>query len=124
MYSQANTLAANPRLRRERQVAGRTRVSLVKLETWAESGEDGRFHAELADVLREQIGLRLAIPAEGITGDIIHSPVAHRQITEAHRGDIRRLFTASDQASYAGSQTTGELKAHLDLLKKLIHALK
>ncbi|MDP6795117.1 MAG: BatD family protein [Verrucomicrobiota bacterium] len=121
---QANALAANPRLRRERQVAGLTRVSLAKLETWAESGEAGRFHTELADVLREQIGLRLDIPAEGITGDIIHSPAAHQQISEAHRDDIRRLFTASDQASYAGSQTTGELKAYLDLLKNLIHSLK
>ena len=121
---QANALASNPRLRRERQVAGRTRAGLAKLETLAEGGEGGRFHTELAEVLREQIGLRLDIPAEGITGDIVHSPAAHRQISEALRDDIRRLFTASDQASYAGSQTTGELKAHLDLLKKLIHALK
>ena len=121
---QANALASNPRLRRERQVAGRTRAGLAKLETLAEGGEAGRFHTELAEVLREQIGLRLDIPAEGITGDIVHSPAAHRQISEALRDEIRRLCTASDQASYAGSQTTGELKAHLDLLKKLIRALK
>jgi len=121
---QAKSLAANPRLRRERQVAEQTRIGLAKLENWAESGEASLFHAELADMLREQIGLRLDIPAEGITGDIIHSSAAHREISEAHRDDIRRLFTASDQASYAGSQTTGELNTYLDLLKKLIHVLK
>ena len=105
-------------------MAEQTRIGLAKLENWAESGEASLFHAELADMLREQIGLRLDIPAEGITGDIIHSSAAHREISEAHRDDIRRLFTASDQASYAGSQTTGELNTYLDLLKKLIHVLK
>ena len=84
----------------------------------------GEFHAELADLLREQIGLRLDIPAEGITGDIVHSPAACQQFSETLRDDIRKLFTASDQASYAGSQTTGEMKAHLALLKELIRALK
>ena len=38
--------------------------------------------AELADLLREQIGLQLDIPAKGITGDIIHSPAAHKRLSE------------------------------------------
>ena len=121
---QANALANNPRLRRERQVAGRTRAGLAKLDTLAESGEAGGFHAELAEVLREQIGLRLDIPAEGITGDIVHSPAAANSLSEETRSDIRRLFTASDQASYARSQTTGEMKAHLALLKEVVNALE
>jgi|TARA_B100002003_G_scaffold160922_1_gene149424 hypothetical protein len=121
---QANALANNPRLRRERQVAERTRAGLAKLDTLAESGEAGEFHTELADLLREQIGLRLDIPAEGITGDIVHSPAARQQFSEDTRDDIRKLFTASDQASYAGSQTTGEMKAHLALLKELFCALR
>ncbi len=119
-----NALANNPRLRRERQVAGRTRAGLAKLDAMADGGEVGEFHAELADLLREQIGLQLDIPAEGITGDIVHSPAAREILDEAIRGNIRKLFTASDQASYAGSQTTGEMKAHLALLKELFRALK
>ena len=119
-----NALANNPRLRRERQVAGRTRAGLAKLDALADGGEVGEFHAELADLLREQIGLQLDIPAEGITGDIVHSPAAREILDEAIRGNIRKLFIASDQASYAGSQTTGEMKAHLALLKELFRALK
>ena len=119
-----NALANNPRLRRKLQVAGRTRAGLAKLDALADGGEVGEFHAELADLLREQIGLQLDIPAEGITGDIVHSPAAHKRLSEDTRGDIRKLFTASDQASYAGSQTTGEMKANLALLKELFHALK
>ena len=97
---------------------------MAKLDALADGGEVGEFHAELADLLREQIGLQLDIPAEGITGDIVHSPAAHKRLSEDTRGDIRKLFTASDQASYAGSQTTGEMKANLALLKELFHALK
>jgi hypothetical protein len=97
---------------------------LAKLDDLAKRGEAGEFHAELAELLREQIGLRLDIPAEGITGDIVESPAAQRQLSEDNRGNIRKLFTASDRASYAGSQTTGELKTNLDLLKEVFYSLK
>ena len=90
----------------------------------AKREEAGEFHAELADLLREQIGLRLDIPAEGITADVVHSFAAGNKLGEGTRGDIRKLFAASDRASYAGSQTTGELKANLALLKEVFSALK
>jgi hypothetical protein len=119
-----NALANNPGLRRKRQVAERTRAGLAKLTELAKREEAGEFHAELADLLREQIGLRLDIPAEGITADVVHSFAAGNKLGEGTRGDIRKLFAASDRASYAGSQTTGELKANLALLKEVFSALK
>jgi hypothetical protein len=119
-----NALANNPRLRRKRQVAERTRAGLAKLDNLAKREEAAEFHAEMADLLREQLGLRLDIPAEGITADIVHSPAAANSLSEGTRSDIRKLFAASDQASYAGSQTTGELNANLALLKEVFSALK
>ena len=119
-----NALANNPKLRRKRQVAERTRAGLVKLTDLAKREEATEFHGELADLLREQIGLRLDIPAEGITADIVHSPAAAKSLSEETRSGIRKLFAASDQASYAGAQTTGELNANLALLKKVFSALK
>jgi len=119
-----NALANNPRLRRERQVAERIRSGMAKLDALANDGKIGEFHAEMADLLRKQIGLQLDIPAEGITGDIVHSHAAQKRLNEDTRDDIRKLFTASDQASFAGSQTTGEMKANLALLKELFYALK
>ena len=119
-----NALANNPRLRRERQVAERIRSGMAKLDALANDGKVGEFHAEMADLLRKQIGLQLDIPAEGITGDIVHSHAAQKRLNEDTRDDIRKLFTASDQASFAGSQTTGEMKANLALLKELFYALK
>ena len=119
-----NALASNPRLRRKRQVAERTRAGLAKLDNLAKQEETAEFHAELADLLREQLGLRLDIPAEGITADIVHSPAASNKLGEGTRSDIRKLFAASDQATYARSQTTGELNANLALLKEVFSALK
>ena len=119
-----NVLANNPRLRRKRQVAERTRAGLAKLDNLAEQEETAEFHAELADLLREQLGLRLDIPAEGITAAIVHSPAASNKLDEGTRSDIRKLFAASDQAAYARSQTTGELNANLALLKEVFSALK
>ena len=119
-----NALANNPRLRRKRQVAERTRAGLAKLDNLAKQEETAEFHSELADLLREQLGLRLDIPAEGITADIVHSPAASNKLDEGTRSDIRKLFAASDQATYARSQTTGELNANLALLKEVFSALK
>ena len=119
-----NALANNPRLRRKRQVAERTRAGLAMLDNLAKQEETAEFHAELADLLREQLGLRLDIPAEGITADIVHSPAASNKLGEGTRSDIRKLFAASDQATYARSQTTGELNANLALLKEVFSALK
>ena len=119
-----NALANNPGLRRKRQVAERTHAGLAKLTELAKREETGEFHAELADLLREQIGLRLDIPAEGITADVVYSFAAGKKLGEGTRGDILKLFAANDQASYAGSQTTGELKANLALLKEVFSALK
>jgi hypothetical protein len=97
---------------------------LAKLDNLAKREEAAEFHAEMADLLREQLGLRLDIPAEGITADIVHSPAAANSLSEGTRSDIRKLFAASDQASYAGAQTTGELNANLTLLKEVFSALK
>ena len=119
-----NALDNNPRLRRKRQVAERTRAGLAKLDNLAKQEETAEFHAELADLLREQLGLRLDIPAEGITADIVHSPAASNKLDEGTRSEIRKLFAASDQATYARSQTTGELNANLALLKEVFSALK
>ena len=59
-----------------------------------------------------------------IQGEYVGKTSAGNKLGEGTRGDIRKLFAASDRASYAGSQTTGELKANLALLKEVFSALK
>ena len=79
----------------------------------------GRQHAVSADM--QSLLARLG---NTTNDDVVHSFAAGNKLGEGTRGDIRKLFAASDRASYAGSQTTGELKANLALLKEVFSALK
>lgn len=119
----SEAIAGNPRLLRKRQVDQRTREGLGRLEQLADENLAQEFYTELAELLREQLGLRLDIPAEGITADVVDGPLGQAQIEPDTRDTLRRLFTASDAASYAASQSTAELRASLADLEQVIHEL-
>ena len=119
----SEAIAGNPRLLRQRQVDQRTRNGLAKLERLADENEVQEFYTELAELLREQIGLSLDIPAEGITADVIDGPLGQAQIEPGTREMLRRLFTACDAASYAASQSTAELRSCLTDLQQVINEL-
>ncbi|MDD9867203.1 MAG: hypothetical protein OXS32_12710, partial [Verrucomicrobiales bacterium] len=119
----SEAIAGNPRLLRQRQVDQRTRNGLAKLERLADENEVQEFYTELAELLREQIGLSLDIPAEGITADVIDGPLGQAQIELGTREMLRRLFTACDAASYAASQSTAELRSCLTDLQQVINEL-
>ena len=119
----SEAIAGNPRLLRQRQVDQRTRNGLAKLERLADENEVQEFYTELAELLREQIGLSLDIPAEGITADVIDGPLGQAQIEPETREMLRRLFTACDAASYAASQSTAELRSCLTDLQQVINEL-
>jgi len=116
-------IADNPLLLRQREVNQRTRDGLAKLEQLADENEAQEFYTELAELLREQIGLSLDIPAEGITADVIDGALSQERIESGMRDRLRRLFTACDAASYAASQSTAELHSCLTDLKKVINEL-
>ena len=119
-----NALASNPRLRRQKQVEYITRKSLTKLSKLADDNKAQEFYAELAIVLREQLGFKLDIPAEGITGDIINEPLTQKQIQREVRESLEQMFDSCDAASYAASQSTTELHKSITDLEKVIRDLK
>ena len=119
----SEAIAGNPRLLRKRQVNQRTREGMGRLEQLADENLALEFYTELAELLREQLGLHLDIPAEGITADVVDGPLGQAQIEPDTRDTLRRLFTASDAASYAASQSTAELRASLADLEQVIHEL-
>ena len=118
------SIDGNPRLRRRRLVAQRTRDHLAKLERLTDENEAQQFYTVLAELLREQLGLHLDIPAEGITSDVIDGALGQAQIRPDTRDTLRRLFAACDAASYAASQSTAELRACLTDLQQVIEELK
>ena len=119
-----NALADNPKLRRQMQVERNTRQSIKKLINLAEKNKTLEFHKELAVVLREQIGLKLDIPAEGITGDSINESIAKSNIKPKALDKLYMLFNNCDAASYAASHSTADLRKCLIDLKEVIDELK
>ena len=119
-----NALADNPKLRRQMQVERNTRQSIKKLINLAEKNKTLEFHKELAVVLREQIGLKLDIPAEGITGDSINESIAKNNIKPKVLDKLYMLFNNCDAASYAASHSTADLRKCLIDLKEVIDELK
>ena len=119
-----NLFANNPKLRRQLQVEQITSKTLTKLAILIEENKALEFHIELATVLREQLGLKLDIPSEGITCDSIDEPLAQKNIKPETREILRKLFTSCDAASYAASQSTTELREYISDLEKVISDLK
>ena len=119
-----NLFANNPKLRRQLQVEQITSKTLTKLAILIEENKALEFHIELATVLREQLGLKLDIPSEGITCDSIDEPLAKKNIKPETREILRKLFTSCDAASYAASQSTAELHEYINDLEKFISDLK
>ena len=119
-----NLFANNPKLRRQLQVEQITSKTLTKLAILIEENKALEFHIELATVLREQLGLKLDIPSEGITCDSIDEPLAKKNIKPETREILRKLFTSCDAASYAASQSTTELREYISDLEKVISDLK
>ena len=119
-----NLFANNPKLRRQLQVEQITSKTLTKLVILIEENKALEFHIELATVLREQLGLKLDIPSEGITCDSINEPLAKKNIKPETREIFRKLFTSCDAASYAASQSTTELRQYISDLEKVISDLK
>ena len=119
-----NLFANNPKLRRQLQVEQITSKTLNKLAILIEENKALEFHIELATVLREQLGLKLDIPSEGITCDSIDEPLAQKNIKSETREIFRKLFTSCDAASYAASQSTTELREYISDLEKVISDLK
>ena len=106
------------------QVERNTRQSIKKLINLAEENNTLEFHTELAVILREQIGLKLDIPAEGITGDSINESIAKSNIKPKALDKLYMLFNNCDAASYAASHSTADLRKCLIDLKEVIDELK
>jgi hypothetical protein len=117
----AEHLANHPRLRRQREVAGRVREGLKQLRILAEGGQTAEFFATLFRLLQEQIGERLDLPASAITEAVVDERMRDRDLPETTLVELRELFQGCNLARYAPTQTTQELR---DLVPRVEAALR
>jgi len=116
-----DSLANNPRLRRQRQVEHTLRTGLEKLRTHAAQNQSDEFFAGVMRLLQERLGERLDCPASAITEAVIDDKLRPRGLPDSMLDELHELFQACNQARYAPVRSAQELGA---VIPKLEHALR
>ncbi len=120
----ADSLANNPRLRRQRQVAQLISDGLNDLRRLAVENNSDKFFATLFRLLQEQLGERLNSPASSITEAVIDERLAPLGAPEPVLNGLRELFQFCNQARYAPIRGSAELNSVVEQFEKVIGELR
>jgi hypothetical protein len=120
----ADHLANNPRLRRQRAVAGIIASGMGELKKHAAANQPDEFFATLFRLLQEQLGERLDCPASAITANVVDDHAVLRTAPAALRDALREQFQLCDQARYAPVRGTAELNSVTAQFEKLLGELR
>jgi hypothetical protein len=119
-----DSLANNPRRRRQRAVAQIISSGLLDLKKSAAENKPDEFFATLFRLLQEQLGERLDCPASAITENVIEEQPVLRNAPLATRDGLRELFQLCNQARYAPVRGTAELNSVAAQFQKVIGELQ
>jgi hypothetical protein len=120
----ADSLANNPRLRRQRAVAALMASGMDDLKKYAAANQPDEFFATLFRLLQEQLGERLDCPASAITENVIEEHPVLRGAPKATLDALREQFQLCNQARYAPVRGTSELNTVAAQFEKLIGQLR
>jgi hypothetical protein len=107
------SLANNPRRRRQRQVAQFVAQGLKELHAHAEDKNSADFFALVFRLLQEQLGERLDLPASSITEAVIEERLQPRGLPAPMLTRLHELFQACNLARYAPVKSSQELEAFI-----------
>jgi hypothetical protein len=119
-----DSLANNPRLRRQRRVARLVRDGLDDLQRFAAEKNSDEFFATLFRLLQEQLGERLDCPASSITEAVIDERLVLLGAPETALAGLRELFQFCNQARYTPMRTSGELAAVIPQFENAVRELQ
>ncbi len=114
-------LANNPRLRRQRQVAGFVRQGLADLARPAAANDAEMFYTTVLRLLQEQLGERLDLPAPAITEAVLEDLKGLRPETPAL---LHELFHACNQYRYTPEHTSREMASLIPKVKVALQGLQ
>jgi len=106
-----DSLANNPRLRRQRAVSQLVETGIIDLRKFAGENDSDQFFATLFRLLQEQLGERLDCPASAITESVVDDRLVTLKAMPATLTALRELFQACNQARYAPVRDPQELAA-------------
>jgi len=118
------TLANNPRLRRQRQVAQLVRDGLQEFHNQAAQNDSDAFFATLFRLLQEQLGERLDLPASAITEAVIDERLRPAGVPEETLGSLHELFQTCNLARYAPVRSSEELAGIIPKLETVLDELR
>ena len=118
------SLANNPRLRRQRQVAQIVREGLQQLQHLAAEKNSDEFFATQLRLLQEQLGERLDLPASAITEAVIDERLRPRGVDGAVLTSLHELFQTCNLARYAPIKSSQELAAIIPKLESVLGQLR
>jgi tetratricopeptide (TPR) repeat protein len=118
-----DSLANNPRLRRQRQVARVVQEGLADLARLAGSRDYDGFYSTVFRLLQEQLGERLDLPASAITEAALEDLPHHGLDANAIR-NLQELFQACNQYRYTPEHTAQEMNSVAAKLKDALAALQ
>jgi len=120
----ADSLANNPRLRRQRHVAKVVEAGLSDLRRCAAENKSEDFFATLFRLLQEQLGERLDCPASAITEAVIEERLRSRGIPDTTLTALHELFQVCNLARYAPMQSSQELAAMVPKLENALNNIR
>ncbi len=122
--NRTDSLANNPRLRRQRAVAQLVASGVNDLKKYAAANQSDEFFATLIRLLQEQLGERLDCPSSAITENVIEEHPVLRGTPTTTRDGLRELFQLCNQARYAPVRGSSELNSVAAQFKKTVGELQ
>jgi hypothetical protein len=121
---QAESLANNPRLRRQRAVAASLASGLADLREFAAGKNSEQFFATLFRLIQEQLGERLDVPAASVTESVIEEKLRPRGVVTPALERLHELFQACNLARFAPVKSSHELEAFIPKLETVLEDMK
>jgi hypothetical protein len=121
---QKDSLANNPRLRRQREVARVIQNGLLDLQQLARENKSDDFFAGLFRLLQERLGERLDLPASAITEAVIDERLRPGGVEETTLQRVHELFQLCNQTRYAPVRSSQELAAVIPKLEAVLGELQ
>ena len=118
------SLANNPRLRRQREVTQRERAGLKELRAHAEAQKSEEFFATLFRLLQERLGERLDQPASAITESVLDERLRGRGARDEMLRSLHELFQICNVARYAPLKSSQELSALIPKAESVLKELQ
>lgn len=121
---QQESLANNPRLKRQREVAVVVASGLQDLKSQASRQEPEAFFETMIRILRAQIGQKLDLPESGLTESVIDEKLIPRGLSADAGSALHDLFRQSNQFRYAPQMTASKLTELVPRVESVLTAIK